>query len=186
VPFQSTVGSGASGDSSAQYTYPASSVAVSLVKSAAGSDYPSADLTVNGESTCRALLNSGNSSGSIPDVWPGEFQPTYPGQLLQFLFFMRDKTASIALSGGGTQLWWGILYNPGDYASAGGCGATTSGCEISLAGSSGGSGDLPMVLGQVIGDGVSIGGSSTIEVFYRPCDDRTQACQLGPGSTLVQ
>lgn len=187
VPFQSTIGVGDSGASSAQYSYPATSVAYSsITKSVAGSTYPSADLTVNGESTCRALLNSGSTSGSIPDVWPGEFQPTTTGQLLQFLFFMRDKTASIALSGSGTQLFWGIVYNPGDYATAGGCGSSTSGCQISLAGSSGGSGDLPMILGQIIGDGVSIGGSSTIEVFYRPCNDRTQACQLGPGSTLVQ
>lgn len=192
IPFQSTMGSGYSGSTSGTYSYPSASEATALQTSPAGNLYPSADLTFAGETTCRSTLNSGDSSGRIPDVWPGESSAN--GQLLQFLFFLRDKSAIIKLAGGGTQIWWGIIYNPGNYPH-GGCGANTSGsngCEISLTGSSGSGGsgqtqtDIPMVVGQVIGDGVSVGGSSTLEIFYRPCDPRTSSCEQGPGSTLVQ
>lgn len=186
VPFQTTMGSGDSGSTGESYSYSASSIAGALSSSPAGNLYPSADLTVSGENTCRSLLNSGNSQGRIPDVWPGESPGN--GQLIQFLFFLRDKTASITLAGGGTQIWWGIIYNPGDWKTNGGCGALQSGCQISMSGSAGtgGSTDIPMVVGQVIGDGINFTGSSTIEIFYRPCDPRTSSCQQGPGSSLVQ
>jgi hypothetical protein len=194
VPFQATMGTGASGSVSAQYTYPSTSpeyLDSGSVRSATGNGnvYPDSDLTVDGEAGCRAALNSGDTSGAIPDVWPGEFQPVSgsgsTGQLLHFIAFMRDNSAAISLSGGGTQLWWGIVYNPGVGTNPG-CGGSTSGCQISLTGGSGAAGGPPMLIGQVIGDGVNLGGSATLEVFYRPCDPRKANCQLGPGSSLVQ
>jgi hypothetical protein len=200
IPFQSTMGTGDSGATQGQYTYPSGSVASSLTggKSPKGVDYPSADLTVGGEDTCRTDLPidyptlstlSGYTTGRIPDAWPGEAGDAR-GQLIHFIFFLRDATASIKLAGGGTQIWWGIIYNPGNYSRVTGsaCGGSTSGCQISLTGSSGtgSSTDIPMVVGQVIGDGVNAGGSSTLEIFYRPCDPRVASCEIGPGSSLVQ
>lgn len=201
VPFQSTMGVGDSGSKFAKYTYPAgslpyvesgatSSLNAPTSATGAGNVYPSADLTVDGESACRATLNSGDTSGSIPDVWPGEFQPLSgsgsTGQLLHYLVFLRDPAASVSMAGGGTQLWWGIVYNPGNYPT-GACGSSTSGCEISLTGGSGSGGvGPPMLIGQIVGDGVNLGGSASLEVFYRPCDPRKANCQLGPGSTLIQ
>lgn len=208
IPFQSTMGTGDSGATQGQYTYPSGSVASGITVngvtgvSPKGELYPSADLTAGGEGTCRTNLpivypslatNQGYSTGRIPDVWNGESGGSTNGlgQLLQFIFFMRDATAGIQLAGGGTQIWWGIIYNPGNYGrisgSACGSSATNGGCQISLGGSSGSStNDIPMVVGQIIGDGVSAGGSSTLEIFYRPCDPRTSSCEIGPGSTLVQ
>jgi Flp pilus assembly protein TadG len=192
VPFQSTMGSGSTGSTAGVYTYPSTSEAYNLTgnSSPAGNLYPSADLTVDGENTCRSLLNNGDSQGRIPDEWPGESPSsgtTSNGQLIQFLFFLRDQGSIISLSGGGTQVWWGIMYNPGNYPD-GGCGANTSGsngCQIKLTGGSG-SQNIPMVIGQVIGDGVSLGGSSSMEIFYRPCNPATTTCEQGPGSSLIQ
>jgi hypothetical protein len=186
VPFQSTVGQGDSGNTQAQYSYNSTMESVpyqeagSTQTSPAGRVYPSADLTVNGEQTCRSAW-----SGTIPEVWPSETLTVQPGgQLQHFLVWMRDATASISLAGGGTQIWWGILYNPGDYSTV--CGGSTSGCQISLTGGSGGTGGPPFLLGQIVGDGVSLGGSATLEVFYRPCDPSSNNCQAGPGTSLVQ
>jgi Flp pilus assembly protein TadG len=186
VPFQVTMGTGDSGSTAAQYTYPAGSAAYSLGSSPMGNVYPSADLTVSGEETCRATLNNGDASGAIPDTWPNESPSGGTSQLLQFLFFLRSTKESIQLAGGGNQTFWGILYNPGDSTYTSQCGASTSNCQISLSGSGGGTGDIPMMIGQIIGDGVKFSGSTTMEVFYRPCDPRSSSCEQGPGSKLVQ
>jgi hypothetical protein len=174
-----------SGASGGKYTYPAAALPY-IDATAAGQSapvlspstayvYPNADFTLNGE--CERY----SPSTYAGDVWQGEM-PTigsFQGQHLHFLFFARSASSGITLNGGGTQSFFGILYDPG----AEGC---MKACQVQLNGSASGGGGPPFVTGQIVADNAKISGSATVEVFYRPCDPTVQACGSGPGSGLVQ
>jgi hypothetical protein len=128
-------------------------------------------------------VNAGNE-------WTDEFGQTGGNdqtQHLHYLVFARDGTASIQLAGNGGQNWFGILYNPGSTTPYGSSGCSNpSKCTTSITGSAGGSHGPPMMVGQVVADNFSYGGSAVTELFYRPCNPQTAVCNTGPGSGLVQ
>lgn len=188
-----------SGASTGAYTYPSTSQAyqnyaaagltspyTSHTSNSANSVYPDANFTASGE------CNNGYST------WVGEFNTTSTGTPasnthLQFLLFADGATCnSISISGNSYQMWWGSIHNfPQSYAGYPGAPTSSySGCSVTFSGNMGAqngpggttlSGGPPTLEGQVIADNASLGGSSTIEIFYRQ-----SGTTIGPGSTLVE
>lgn len=132
--------------------------------------YPDANLKIDGECPERDL-----------NVWQGEFGTNGP-QHLHFLFFAQNADAGISVTGtGGTayQNLWGIIHTfP---ANVSGVPSPAPNCSVSISGSAGGTNGPPMLVGQIIADNVSFGGSSVVEVFNRPTGQAS-----GAGSSLVQ
>jgi Putative Flp pilus-assembly TadE/G-like len=162
------------GSSTGDYNYPNTSVIFQDSKhttSPAGQVYPSMDLTLSGE--C-ASTNWGND-------WNQEFGSTTT-QHLHFLFWARSATISMSLNGGSAQGWWGILYNPGNSSSGGGCALS---CQITINGTASTVGP-PMFAGQIVADNVKFTGTAVITLYYRPCVPGNSACGLGPGTSLVE
>jgi hypothetical protein len=140
-----------------------------------------------------SYLEEKNCAAANPgNVWHGEFdgQGTQ-SQHLHFLVFMRNASASISMTGGGQEEWWGILYNPANDEPANGwpnngpfnCG---NACQTTITGNSGGGGP-PLLVGQVVADNAKFTGNATFEIFYRPCPtDSDPECGFGPGVGLVE
>jgi hypothetical protein len=151
------------------------------LSSPAGEVYPSTDMRLAGETSnvCPSIFSS-----SPANVWSGEFGATSYGQHLHFLFWTRSSYNSINLNGGGTENWWGIIYDPGNYATGGGC---ANSCVVAMQGGAGGTGlGPPLLVGQVIADNINFNGSANFEIFYRSCKKNGNACQYGTGTSLVQ
>lgn len=122
--------------------------------------YPSMDLKVTGECAPDTL-----------EVWPGEMNGK--GQHLHFAMFDRQNNL-FKFAGNQGQSFMGIMYFPG-------VGSTV---DVTGAGSSGGG--IPFILGQLIGWDISFGGSGTVDLIYRPCNDKQDVCASGLGTQLVQ
>jgi hypothetical protein len=155
-----------------------------------GQLYPNVDYSVSEDSACNT-----RSSGTAADEWTGEF-PSGVTSHLHFLVFQRDSSHGITLESSAQQYWWGILYNPGNYDSGGGC---ASACEVHIGSlqvsSLPGSGVTtcsvfgltltcgpPTVLGQVVADNLTIDGSVAVEIYYR----QYSPLESGPGTSLIE
>lgn len=135
--------------------------------------YPNTDLTDT--TTC----------SSPPLVWQGEFGTgsTGGGEKLNFLLFAQNTATSIKLAGNGAQAWYGIIHTfpcsslPCTQAPTAAC----ANCTVTAAGTSGGAGGPPFLLGQVIADQETFSGSATIQVFAR-----AKGRQAAPGTMLIE
>jgi hypothetical protein len=152
--------------------------------------YPNVDFSTSEDKVCNATSGLGN-------VWQGEFAGNVVSHL-HFLVFQRDPGHGIKLTTSGQQYWWGILYNPGNYASGGGC---ASSCAVTIAGKASSAVIVPAgvnsgvttcnlgltcgppaVFGQIVADNLSYSGNVGVEVYYRP----SSSVGSGPGTALVQ
>jgi hypothetical protein len=169
--------------------------------SPAGQLYPNVDYSVAEDQLCNT-----SPGGGLPlaaNVWNGEFSGNVSSHL-HFLVWQRDAAHGITLKSSGQQYWWGILYNPGNYAAGGGC-ATACGVQINGQSATGPLGAVgtagvttcsvtlpigtlsltcapPTVLGQIVADNVTFSGDAPIEVYYRP----GSPVGGGPGTALIQ
>lgn len=124
-------------------------------------------------------------------MWSGEF-PAGVHAHLHFLVFQRDASHGITLGPTGQQYFWGILYNPGNYAGGGGC---ASACALSISGRATNGITTcglkltcgpPTVLGQMVADNVTIGGNLTVEVYDGPYLIGPAGTGGDPGTSLVE
>jgi hypothetical protein len=121
------------------------------------------------------LKTSGECSPDNLEVWPGEMGGK-KGQHLHFAMFDRlDNLFKFAGNQG--QSFMGIMYFPGNGVS----GPTV---DVTGAGSSGGG--IPFILGQLVAWDITFGGNGTVDLIYRPCNDKQDVCATGLGTQLIQ
>lgn len=144
-------------------TYPLSPSQSPIVSGWGSQIYPSMDLKTSGECSPDHL-----------EVWPGEMGGK--GQHLHFAMFDRQANLD-KFTGNQGQSFMGILYFPGT-------GTSGSTFDVTGAGSSGGG--IPFIFGQLVAWDISFGGNGTVDLIYRPCDDKQDVCASGLGTQLIQ
>jgi len=122
--------------------------------------YPSMDFSLAGECT----------RSQTYEVWPGEMaQP----QHLHFIFYIQGPGSDSDYRGSSAQNYFGIWYAP------------TS--NMTIEGSGAGAGGPPWITGQLIANSISWGGgSSYVDIAYRPCGPGSEACGSAGGTELIQ
>jgi Flp pilus assembly protein TadG len=127
--------------------------------------YPSMDLTVAGE--C-------DPTTYTYEMWPGEFGvETGAGkpQHLHFAIFNRTLN-NFQISGNNGQSYYGVFYTPHTEEQITGAGKTTGG--------------PPWITGQIVSWDITFGGSSAVDLIYRPCNVTSDPCASGLGTQLIQ
>jgi hypothetical protein len=159
------------GDATAYYTYTnqstdalaytqlANSGETSPILTGFGSQiYPSMDFTTRGE----CIPNT-------QEVWPAEMGGR--GQHLHFVIFSRNFPLG-TLNGNQGQNFVGIWYIPKATMTVSGQVATGGG--------------ILFITGEIVAWDMAFSGSGTVDLIYRPCDDKADPCASGLGTELIQ
>lgn len=128
--------------------------------------YPSMDLSIEGE--CKP---------DTFEVWPGEFGGNN-GQHLHFAWFDRQNNL-LKFNGNQGQSFLGVIYVPGTQS-----GVNSNTYDITGSGASGGG--VPYIWGQIVAWDLNYSGSGTVDLIYRPCDNKEDVCASGFGTQLIQ
>jgi hypothetical protein len=101
-------------------------------------------------------------------AWP--YEMSKPGHL--HMLFDNQDSSTASFTGASQQNFTGLIYNPNG--------------EIDVSGAGKGSGGTPWIGGQIVAKDITLGGTSAVDVQYRPCGSGSTVCGSGIGTELVQ
>ncbi|MGH2410343.1 MAG: hypothetical protein ACRDGS_08260, partial [Chloroflexota bacterium] len=159
------------GNSSASYTYPATSpVTLHGV---------SDQQTYTGEGSAYSLVYGNDDITQLGEChlpyveWPGAMPVP---QHMNFLIYASDPMTN-AFYGTDDIDWTGLIYDP--------AGSITFTGKTGDEGSSGAEG-IPWLTGQVVTGHVDFHGTSSVQIAYLPCTPGSPECSNGAGAALVE